>query len=430
MNVTTRLRLLEHTRLADAADSALTRAETKARTAQKSRDEAFADLGHWQYATSTAGDDYQHAALALQQALGTYHQLGDSERAAAGRLRRAVTAARAANDSFARAWASATGGAPGDGGPRAAADRLLTELASMPLELIRSVDAITVQSSAGKDSVVLLDRIATWAKEAGCLDKVVVVHADLQGADWPGVRELAERQALRYGLRFVTVRSPKTFLSMVEGRGMFPDAQNRLCTATLKRDEAAKLFTEIAQALGLSEQAVILNCLGIRAAESPARRRKRHLAVDKRASTQRRLVLTWHAVFDLTEADVWARIASRTLEYHPVYDTLIPRLSCTYCILAPFDVLVEATRLCWLWNLDTPADYVDVEQRIGHRFTHKFSLADVVAEARSREKTDGPIAFEPGDAIRRHVGEPAAAAYLKRLGLTRAAYLGRFGLAA
>lgn len=428
MTVTSRLRLLEHTRLADAADSALTRAEAKARTALSARDEAFADLGHWQHSTSTAGDEYQHAAFALEEALATYQQLCDSERAAAGRLGRAITAARAAHDNFARAWSSAAGSTLGEGTHHSVADRLLAELASMPLELIRSVDAITVQSSSGKDSVVLLDRIATWAKEAGCLNKVVVVHADLQGADWPGVPELAERQALRYGLRFVTVRSPKTFLSMVEDRGMFPDAQNRLCTATLKRDEAAKLFTEIARALGLSEQAVILNCLGIRAAESPARRRKRHLAVDKRASTQRRLVLTWHAVFDLTEADIWARIASRTLEYHPVYDTTIPRLSCTYCILAPFEVLVEATRLCWLWKLETPAAYVDVEQRIGHRFTHRFSLADVVAEARIREKADGPLTFEPGDAIRRHVGERAAAAYLKRLGLTRTEYLGRFGL--
>ncbi|MFJ3182448.1 phosphoadenosine phosphosulfate reductase family protein [Streptomyces sp. NPDC086796] len=430
MNVATRLRLLEHTRLADAADSALTRAENKYRTILGAREEAFADLGHWQHAALTAGDEYQHAALTLQQSLATYQQLSDTELAAAGRRRRAATAARTAHDRFTRAWTTAAAGPLGDGGHRTAADRLLAELADMPLELLRAVSAITVQSSAGKDSVVLLDRIATWAKEAGCLEKVVVVHADLQGADWPGVRELAERQARRYGLRFVTVRSPKTFLSMVEGRGMFPDAQNRLCTATLKRDEAAKLFTEIARALGLDGQAVILNCLGIRAAESPARRRKRHLAIDTRASTQRRLVLTWHAVFDLSEADIWEHIASRTLEYHPVYDTSIPRLSCTYCILAPFEVLVEATRLCWLWKLNTPAAYLDVEQRIGHRFTHKFSLADVVAEARRRHEANGPLTFEPGDAIRRHVGEQAAAAYLGRLGLSRTEYLARFGLAA
>ncbi|MFK0142565.1 phosphoadenosine phosphosulfate reductase domain-containing protein [Streptomyces murinus] len=429
MNVTTRLRLLEHTRLADAADAALARSDAKARATRSARDDAFADLGRWMHATSTAGDEYQHAAFALQQALGSYQQLAGAERAAAARLRRKSTTARTAQDGFDRAWARATKGAP-HGGHSAAAIRLLDELASMPRELIRAVDAVAVQSSAGKDSVVLVDLLATWADRVGCLDKLVVVHADLQGADWPGVRELAERQARRYGLRFVTVRSPKTFLSMVEARGMFPDAQNRLCTATLKRDEAAKVFTEITRALDLGEQAVILNCLGIRAAESPARGRKRHLAIDKRASNQNRLVLTWHAVFGLTEADIWERIASRTLEYHPVYDALIPRLSCTYCILAPFEVLVEATRLCWLWNLDTPAAYLDVEDRIGHRFTHKFSLADVVAEARRRNQADGPIAFEPGDAIRRHVGEQAAAAYLGRLNLSCTAYLARFGLAA
>ncbi|MEV7157005.1 phosphoadenosine phosphosulfate reductase family protein [Streptomyces misionensis] len=429
MNVTTRLRLLEYARLADAADGALARADAQARATRSTRDDAFADLGHWMHAASTAGDEYQHAALALQQALASYQRLADVERAAAARLQRRTSAAHAARDDFDRAWAKAARGVP-HAGHSATALRLLDGLAAMPKELIQAVDAVTVQSSGGKDSVVLVDRLATWGQQTGCLDKLVVVHADLQGADWPGVRELAERQARRYGLRFVTVRSPKTFLSMVEARGMFPDAQNRLCTATLKRDEAAKLFTEITRALGLGEQAVILNCLGIRAAESPARSRKRHLAIDKRASNQNRLVLTWHAVFDLTEADIWEQIASRTLEYHPVYDTLIPRLSCTYCILAPFEVLVEATRLCWLWNLDTPTAYLDVEDRIGHRFTHKFSLADVVAEARRRDQADGPIAFEPGDAIRRHVGEQAAAAYLERLGLSRTAYLARFGLAA
>nr|WTB28873.1 hypothetical protein OG781_04420 [Streptomyces sp. NBC_00830] len=41
----------------------------------------------------------------------------------------------------------------------------------------------------------------------------------------------------------------------------------------MKRDKANSLLTQIANALGLTEQALVINCLGIRAAESPARSR-------------------------------------------------------------------------------------------------------------------------------------------------------------
>ncbi|KPH97416.1 hypothetical protein OK006_8972 [Actinobacteria bacterium OK006] len=117
-----------------------------------------------------------------------------------------------------------------------------------------------------------MHRIATWAEKAGCLHKVVVIHIDLgEESEWPGVRELAQRQAERYGLRFHVLRAEGGLLGLVEKRGMWPDAARRLCTATLKRDVANKLLRQIAAELGLDEQAIILNCMGIRAAESPAR---------------------------------------------------------------------------------------------------------------------------------------------------------------
>lgn len=88
-------------------------------------------------------------------------------------------------------------------------------------------------------------------------------------------------------------------------------------TATLKRDKIAPLFRQITDALGLDEQALILSVLGIRAAESPARARKLPLAIDMRASTGRRMVLTWHPILELSETDVWQQIADAALEYHP-----------------------------------------------------------------------------------------------------------------
>ncbi|MEU0646050.1 hypothetical protein [Streptomyces umbrinus] len=37
----------------------------------------------------------------------------------------------------------------------------------------------------------------------------------------------------------------------------------------------------------------------------------------------------------MTDCGVWQEITTHTLEYHPVYDALIPRLSCVFCVLAP-----------------------------------------------------------------------------------------------
>ncbi|MEU9158486.1 phosphoadenosine phosphosulfate reductase family protein [Streptomyces sp. NPDC048417] len=189
-------------------------------------------------------------------------------------------------------------------------------------------------------------------------------------------------------------------------------------TATLKRDVANKLLRQIAAELGLDEQAIILNCMGIRAAESPARSKKQRLAIDMRTSANSRLVLTWHPIFEVTDREVWQEIATHALEYHPVYDALIPRLSCVFCVLAPFAVLVRAARLCWALGLPLPARYRDLEAKIGHHFKQSHSLAEVYAEAERLEREEGPLVWNRGDAIRQHLGADEADNYLARLALT------------
>lgn len=60
------------------------------------------------------------------------------------------------------------------------AARLIDELAEVPPELMDAGHAILVESSAGKDALVHLHRIATWAEKAGCRHKVVVaLHAEV-----------------------------------------------------------------------------------------------------------------------------------------------------------------------------------------------------------------------------------------------------------
>ncbi|MDQ0847772.1 phosphoadenosine phosphosulfate reductase family protein [Streptomyces sp. V1I6] len=421
MDINDRLQLLEAVRRADQADAAYNAAGRACARASQAAVDALTDISRCeQQLAATRGRAQRRAAAdVLEAARATYADRGRRKQTAKAKLRRAFTAARTANRELATLYAPHAR-SRGTGGRRrsAVAASVLDELAAMPLELIRAADALVIQSSAGKDSLVMLHRLATWAARVGCKDKVVVVHCDLgDTSEWPGVRELAERQAERYGLRFVAVDSGSGLLGLVEKRGMFPDAARRLCTSSLKRDKANVLLTEIVAALRLDRQAIVINCLGIRAAESTARSKKLPLSIDTRTSNGKRLVLTWHPIFTLSNSEVWEEIAAEGLEYHPIYDTLLPRLSCVYCVLAGPDALVLATRACFALGLSLPTTYVALEQRIGHTFKQDLRLSAVVAAARMLDALDGQLQWARGDAIRHQLGEGAAADYLNRLAL-------------
>jgi hypothetical protein len=102
------------------------------------------------------------------------------------------------------------------------------------------------------------------------LERVRVVHADLGRVEWKGTRQLAETQATAYGVPFTVVRRERgDLLEQVAARGMWPDRGNRYCTSDQKRDQVAKVFTEIATSLRASSAgrpARILNCMGRRVA--------------------------------------------------------------------------------------------------------------------------------------------------------------------
>lgn len=305
-------------------------------------------------------------------------------------------------------------------------------------ESFTSYDWIVVNSSGGKDSQAILDVVCQRAASEGVLNRVVVVHADLGRVEWQGTREIAQGQAECYGVPFVTVwrkqgdllsqiesrgkfpgpatrfctahhkqnqvgrvmtalsteqvdaqKTAGDLLTQIEERGKFPDAARRYCTSDQKRAQVHRLFTLLAsktrEELGLGRYVMpaekrpcrILNCLGMRAEESPRRSKMKPMEPDTAASNGKREVTRWLPIHDWTEAQVWERIrACPSKEHiHYAYALGMPRVSCCFCIFAPREALIIAGR----HNPELLAEYVRVEEKIEHKFRQNLSMAEVKA---------------------------------------------------
>lgn len=250
----------------------------------------------------------------------------------------------------------------------------------MPTPDLTDYDLILVNTSAGKDSQAMLDYVVEQADLAGVRDRIVCFHADLGRVEWPGTAELAEDHAAHYGLRIVRLARPQgDLLTHIEQRGMFPDGPNRYCTSDHKRGQAYVVMTALVRELGLNRPARILNCMGLRAQESPARARKQAMRYDNKASTKTtRHVTEWLPILDWSVDQVWARIAQAGTTPHPAYAAGMPRLSCCFCVLASTSSLVRAAQLA-------PAlaeEYRAVEVRIGHRFKNDLSMGEIIELAK------------------------------------------------
>lgn len=249
---------------------------------------------------------------------------------------------------------------------------------------LTTYDVLLVNSSAGKDSQAMLDLVVELATAAGVRDRVVVVHCDLGRVEWQGTRDLAEVQARHYGVRFEVVRRPQgDLLDHVQKHKRWPSPTQRYCTSDHKRGQVATLLTLLAREA--RERGVprvrILQCLGMRADESPGRAKMAPFEGDARATNTRRHVDRWLPLHAWTAEMVWARIRQSGVPHHYAYDLGMPRLSCVLCIYAPDRALV----LAGSHNRELLSEYVRVERQIGHRFKAKVSIADIEARVEAGE---------------------------------------------
>lgn len=243
---------------------------------------------------------------------------------------------------------------------------------------LRSFDWVICSTSSGKDSQSTLRYVAARCKEAGVHPaRIVAAHADLGAIEWPGCPELAGRQAEHYGVQLAIMkRNGGDLLEYARTRGKWPSPKQRWCTSDFKRGPIRRLMTIMATTTRkrlVNKRVRILNCMGMRAEESPARAKLEAYALDDHASNGYREVWNWLPIHQWPVEEVWSDIRKSGVPYHTVYDKGMKRLSCSFCIYAPKPALTLAGRL----RPELLERYVQVEREIGHTFKSKLSLYQI-----------------------------------------------------
>ena len=243
---------------------------------------------------------------------------------------------------------------------------------------LTSYDIILVNTSGGKDSQTTLRYVARAARCRGVPGRVVAVHCDLAHEEWPGARELAQEQVRLYGVPFRVVKRKQGLVEHILERGKWPSPACRYCTSYMKRDQVAKLITSLVNGheCHFDRPIRILNVMGMRAEESPARAKLKPFCRDERLTNGKRIVDRWLPIHDWKVEDVWKDIRISGIPHHFAYDLGMPRLSCVFCIFAPRPALMLAGK----HNMALLREYVAMEEKMGHTFRKDFALKEVLAD--------------------------------------------------
>lgn len=216
---------------------------------------------------------------------------------------------------------------------------------------------MVVNHSGGKDSQAMLALVAQVVPAR----QIIVVHADLPGVEWEGTWQHVQEDAARHGVPAFKVTAGKTFIQMVERRGMWPSASTRQCTSDLKRDPIDKFIRAYLKAHPEFGDRVV-SAMGLRAEESPARSKQVSWKYDARNSKAGREWFRWLPIQGLKVAQVWDAIRDAGGEPHWAYAQGMSRLSCCFCIMSSKSDLCTAARL----NPTLYREYVALEKTLGH----------------------------------------------------------------
>ncbi len=214
----------------------------------------------------------------------------------------------------------------------------LTEENEAIAALIKRGALFVINHSGGKDSQAMFIKL----RNAIPLSQLLVIHADLPGADWPGTWD----HVVEYsnGVETIKCRSIKTFEEMVRHRGMFPSPSNRQCTSDLKRGPIERTIRRYLKA-NPQFGGLVVNCMGMRADESASRSKLKTFKKNERNSKAGREWYDWLPIHEMTEFDVFDSIAQAGEKPHWIYKAGMTRASCMFCIMASKEDLKTAARL-------------------------------------------------------------------------------------
>ena len=206
------------------------------------------------------------------------------------------------------------------------------------------------------------------------------MHAVLPEVEWDGVLE--HIQATTLGLKVHTCRARRTLIEMIRERGMFPSPTQRQCTSDLKRGPIERTIRGLVKArirswvgrgpeakIGTQERVdalaagmgLVVNCMGMRADESPNRAKLKTLKFNEANSKNGREWYDWLPVHKWTVNEVFAKIASARQVPHWAYALGMTRLSCVFCIMSNKGDLAIAAK----HNPHLYRTYVDLEHSTG-----------------------------------------------------------------
>ena len=223
--------------------------------------------------------------------------------------------------------------------------------------------AFVVNHSGGKDSTRMLGFVRNKFRDSPT--HVVMADTGFEHQRPISAADFARHRCAEFGLNLTVVRNPKrTYLEMVERRGMFPSPEKFIRTLPHK---------------------VIVNCIGIRAEESHSRSRLAPLAMNASLTTREGTVYNWLPIFDQSLADVLAWHWVNAVRLHPVYvpeyhkdgttGGYLRRLSCRVCIFstdADLRAIYENDRVAF-------EQVSHLETKLGYTMRPGASLVQIVS---------------------------------------------------
>lgn len=259
---------------------------------------------------------------------------------------------------------------------------------------------VAVSESGGKDSGATLAAMAARVPAR----QLVVIHADLHEAEWPGTLDVARAHAAHYGLPFVVARALD-----LDGRDMDlfrlvqreydkdpthapgPRKDKRNCTSDLKRGPIWREIGRYAQEHGFGH---IISAQGHRAGESSDRAAMTPVSRLARKSWKngKRDWFDYLPIFSWSEEDVWRTMRASGLTIHPAYLVGARRLSCAFCFYSS----AEDMRVAALHNPELYAKMVAFEE--GHR---RPGTDDHYRWAISKQTLRERVGFSPEEALAR-----------------------------